>query len=420
MIKKWITILAVFIVMVAPAQAQGINVGDAVPPGSQAKALNYSSPSASIGSFRSRLTIVDFFGTWCLPCLKALPHLKTLKEKFGSDLGVVLVSNESEAQLTKFIAGRPGFAFPVLVDEKSEWNNLFQPPSLPYTAVVNEEGKVVALTDAASITETSIQEWLKGNAQKISANAVRPSAQPTNNTMKKSNNPVVQLSQDYIYKAKTGENLSVISEQLKNTDFAALQANLKTDNERKAFWINIYNGYTQAALKAAPEKYQNRTAFFKEKAINVGGEIFSLDEIEHGILRHSKIKWSLGHLNKLFPSKREKSLRVDTLDYRLHFALNCGAKSCPPIAFYNAENLDTQLNLATKAYLTSEVEYDSAKNVVRLPKLMSWFRADFGGKKGMITILRKHGIIAADASPKIKFKEYDWTITLNNYTTQNP
>lgn len=397
-------------------QAQGIRVGDEVPVTLPAKAINWSASTASLASFKSRLTVVDFFGTWCVPCLKALPHLKASKEKFVGDVSVVLVSNETESQLTKFISARPGFAFPVLVDEKNAWNNLFQPPSLPYTAVVNAEGKVVALTDAVSITETAIREWLKGDIQKEVAAPVQPSsATSIINTMKKSSNPVVQVSQDYIYNAKTGADLSALDQQLMAMPFSTLQDYLTTDAERKAFWINIYNGYTQAALKAAPEKYGDRSAFFKAKKINVGGQMFSLDDIEHGILRRSKIKWSLGHLNKLFPSKREKALRVDTLDYRIHFALNCGAKSCPPIAFYTDENLDAQLDLATKAYLTSEVEYDRTKNTVRLPKLMSWFRTDFGGKKGMRRILQKQGLIPAGTKPRVEFKEYDWSLFLDNY-----
>lgn len=401
------------------AQSQGIKVGDVMQVTSSTKALNYSTSTAGFNNFKNRLTIIDFFRTWCVPCLKALPHLTQLKEKFGNDLSIVLVSNETEAQLTKFIKARPNFSFPVLVDEKNIWNDAFAPPSLPYTAVLNSEGRVIALTDAAAINETSIQEWLKGNVQKITTtNTVQTTVKPsTTNQMTKSNNPTVQLSQDYIYKAKTGDSLMAIAAQLQNLDYSVLQTTLKTDNERKAFWINIYNGYTQAALKAAPEKYKDRSAFFKAKTINVAGEIFSLDDIEHGILRHSKIKWSLGHFNKLFPSKREKQLRVDTLDYRIHFALNCGAKSCPPIAFYNAENLDAQLELATKAYLTGEAEYDSAKNIVRVPKLMSWFRTDFGGKKGMRKILQKQGVIPATAKPSVEFKDYDWNLYLDNYKT---
>ena len=120
-------------------------------------------------------------------------------------------------------------------------------------------------------------------------------------------------------------------------------------------------------------------------------------------------------LNKLFPGKTEKMLRADRLDYRLHFALNCGAKSCPPIAFYKPENINQQLDLATKAYLRGEAEYDEATNTVQLPTLMSWFRRDFGSKREMIELLRQLSIVPADKKPKIKFKEYDWTLYLQNY-----
>jgi len=123
----------------------------------------------------------------------------------------------------------------------------------------------------------------------------------------------------------------------------------------------------------------------------------------------------MGYFKKLFPGKIEKQLRVDRLDYRLHFALNCGAKSCPPIAFYKPENINQQLDLATKAYLRGEAEYNEATNTVKLPTLMSWFRRDFGGKKKMIQLLRQLSIVPADKNPKIKFKDYDWTLYLQNY-----
>jgi hypothetical protein len=226
----------------------------------------------------------------------------------------------------------------------------------------------------------------------------------------------VQLSQDFIYAAKSGETTDDISNQFKNLDFQTLLSSLNNDNAKKAFWINLYNGFTQVALKNNPEKYRNRNTFFKSKNIKVAGNEFSLDSIEHDILRHSKTKWSLGYFNKLFPGKIEKQLRTDKLDYRIHFALNCAAKSCPPIAFYNPETLDNQLDVATRAYLTSEAEYDSTNNIIKLPKLMSWFRGDFRGKKGMINILKKHSVIPAEANPKIEFKEYDWSLALNNYS----
>ena len=141
----------------------------------------------------------------------------------------------------------------------------------------------------------------------------------------------------------------------------------------------------------------------------------SLDDIEHGILRRSKIKWSEGYLNKLFPSRFEKQNRLNKLDYRMHFALNCGAKSCPPIAFYKPEQIDKQLDMATKTYLKGDAEYDSLKNIVSLPALMGWFRHDFGGKKKMLVLLKSIGIVPGNAYPSVEFKKYDWNLFLSNY-----
>ena len=403
-----------------PAISQtGIKKGDAIENIEVKKILNYPSSITYFSSLQNKITLVDFFGTWCVPCIKALPHLTEIKQKFKDDVGIVLISNETEAQLTKFIKARINFLFPVIVDENNEWNNLFQPPSLPYTVVINRSGKIIDITEAEAITETAIKGWLLNAGMDTATNTVTIKKENKPNVMnpdKKSDNKIVQLSQDFIYLAKTGESINDLSTQFKNTNYQTLLTSLNTDNAKKAFWINLYNGQTQIALKSNPDKYNNRNAFYKAKQIEIAGNKYSLDDIEHGILRHSKIKWSLGYLNKLFPSKKEKQLRVDKLDYRIHFALNCGAKSCPPIAFYNPETINEQLEVATKAYLTSEVEYDRSANLIKLPTLMSWFRADFGGKKGMIKILKKYNIVPEDANPKIKFKKYDWTLSLNNYS----
>lgn len=420
--KIWILVWTAGICLTgvaAHAQAP-LTKGDAVGNIAIKKVLNSPASLSSFNSLTSKLTIVDFFGTWCVPCLRALPKLAALKEQFGSDLNIVLVSNETEAQLDKFIQARKGFSFPIIVDESGEWTGRFQPPSLPYTVIV-KDGTVAEITEAEKLDKSAIEQLLEG---KVAIAAKPETTQTTSNRMvagnQKSKNETVELSQAFLYAAKTGENLSSFLDRLQNLSFDQLSGKLISDNQKKAFWINLYNAFVQASLKKAPEQYRSRNAFFKKKNINVGGNLFSLDAIEHGILRHSKIKWNLGYLNKLFPSKREKELRVKNLDYRIHFALNCGAKSCPPIAFYNDENLDAQLDLATSAYLTGEAEYDSTANVVKLPKLMSWFRRDFGGKKGMRKLLVQVGVIPQGTEPKVEFKDYDWTLSLNHYTNQNP
>lgn len=387
------------------------------------KILNYSESSSTFQQLNNKLLVVDFFGTWCIPCLKALPQLSSLQKKYKDQINIVLVSDEPETKLSQFISKQKDFILPVVVDETSVFTKLFQPPAYPYTVVVGKHGNVLAVSAQEELTETKIEEWLVGQDKADVSRltipetdvAVSSGSGTKNDMVGKSQNILVQLSQDFMYAAKTGEQTDGFISSLKNLGMDELTESIKSDKKKKAFWINLYNAYTQVALKKDPDQYKNRGQFFGNKNIEIAGEKFSLDDIEHGILRRSKTKWSLGYFNKLFPNKMEKTLRVDKLDYRLHFALNCGAKSCPPIAFYKSETIDQQLNLATKAYLTSEVEYVAASNIVRLPALMSWFRRDFGGKKKMIELLKQLSIIPVDKNPKIKFKTYDWTLYLENY-----
>lgn len=57
------------------------------------------------------------------------------------------------------------------------------------------------------------------------------------------------------------------------------------------------------------------------------------------------------------------------MDPRIHFALVCGAKSCPPIRLYSAANLEEGLAAAAEAFVGGEVEVDVGKREVRLSKI---------------------------------------------------
>lgn len=226
---------------------------------------------------------------------------------------------------------------------------------------------------------------------------------------------LLQISQKLLLNAKRHETTVLYTDQLAGISERELTRQLSNDNKKKAFWINIYNAYTQILLYGHAEKYKKRNAFFGSKDILIAGRKLSLDFIEHGILRRSSLKWSMGYLRKWFPGSFEKKLRLDTLDYRIHFSLNCGARSCPPIAFYRAGQIDRQLQTATHSYLAGEAEYKSSENCLYLPAIMGWFRGDFGSKKKMIQIMKDLKLLDLNANPGIRFKKYNWQLFLENY-----
>lgn len=231
----------------------------------------------------------------------------------------------------------------------------------------------------------------------------------------------IRLSQSLLYAVRTGEEgVPGLMAQLAAAAEGELQAQLTGEDHKKAFWLNLYNTWVQWLLQQDPAKYKNRNAFFTDKQIQVAGHRLSLDDIEHGLLRRSTFKWSLGYLRNPLPSRFEKCFRLQRLDPRIHFALNCGARSCPPIAYYRPEDIDRQLDLAQKSYLRAEVTRGQDGNKVYLPAILGWFRGDFGGKRGLRALLQREGLLRGSGTAQLHFKPYDWTLFLNNYTNETP
>ncbi len=65
-------------------------------------------------------------------------------------------------------------------------------------------------------------------------------------------------------------------------------------------------------------------------------------------------------------------------DPRIHFALNCGARSSPQIAIYSSTNLEKALNMATASYCNSEIDVSPDSTEILLSKLFLWYRSYFG------------------------------------------
>lgn len=171
-----------------------------------------------------------------------------------------------------------------------------------------------------------------------------------------------------------------------------------------AFWINVYNALVIHAtvVLGTPSNAWGRSKFFSNAAYKIGTDvrtgasvgIFALNDIEHGILRGNRKP--PGALRKRFAATtdpRRQYVMAD-LDPRIHFALVCGAKSCPPIKLYQPADVQETLTMATQAFLEDDAncKVERSRCTVHLSKILGWYMSDFaeaswyaartGGKAG--------------------------------------
>ena len=186
--------------------------------------------------------------------------------------------------------------------------------------------------------------------------------------------------------------------------------------DRLAFWINAYNacmlkrvidhypiqraGGFQRLRNAAAGRPANSvwqiSDVFTGDHCPVAGKVRSLDEIEHEIIR------PMG-------------------DPRIHFAINCAARSCPPLIdqAYEGHSLEDQLDARVRTFVQDPFHFrvvtDQGREAVHVNRVLDWFQEDFGGVRGIRSFLAGYAEgEARDAllgsETELVFFDYDWTL----------
>ena len=222
-------------------------------------------------------------------------------------------------------------------------------------------------------------------------------------------NTFLKLSEQLLNNVKLNKPFDDEVNILSTLSYTDLLLELNTDTKKKTFWVNIYNSFYQILAVGIQDK-----SIFRQRKITIAGSLLSLDSIEHGILRKGKMVLGFGYLPNPFYPSFIKKLQVNKLDYRIHFALNCGAVSCPPILFYKSDTIDQQLQLATFSFLELETTIDNEKKTIATSKLFLWYKGDFGSKTKMKQIIGT--IFNQDFSNyKLIYTTYNWTKQLHNF-----
>jgi len=235
---------------------------------------------------------------------------------------------------------------------------------------------------------------------------------PADDSMSPDDLSPTELAQELLAATKRGDDPEPYERALADLGDDGLRSVREDRAAALSFWINCYNAGTQLLLDRHPDRYESplrSVRFFATPAVTVGGTDLPLDRIENGLLRGRRSKYGLGYVPKLYVTRFERRHALEDCDPRIHFALNCGAASCPTIRAYHPERIDEQLELATETYLDATVEYDPEVGVVRVPRVFLWFYGDFGGRSGTHAFLREYGALPADASPSIRYRSWDWS-----------
>lgn len=172
-------------------------------------------------------------------------------------------------------------------------------------------------------------------------------------------------------------------------------------DEQLAYWINAYNAFT---IELILEHYDKGIKSIKDigdkvkipfvntpwdvKFITIGGKKMDLNNIEHGIIR------------KKFDEPR------------IHFALVCAAKSCPPLRneAFVASKLNQQLDDQGVDFLNDSFKNQVSKNEMKLSKLFTWYGGDFKSKMPIIDWVNKYAKVKADKSASSSSMDYIWDL----------
>ena len=186
-----------------------------------------------------------------------------------------------------------------------------------------------------------------------------------------------------------------------------------------AFWLNAYNAVALMTARACGpgEPINGIEGFFDQRRLRVAGQGFSLDDIEHGLLRGNAPKYG----RQSGPLEREDPRLAFTprlYDERVHFAMFSACRSSAPLRVFGPDALAHQLEDAVRECVAREVEIAVDGASITVPRLFKWYQEDFGGEGGVVRFVLARidddavieRVDAHRGDVRVRYKAFDWTL----------
>lgn len=142
----------------------GLQIGDKVPDIVINNIINSPFSTARISDFKGKLLILDFWATWCAPCIASIPKLNSLKEQFAGRVQFMPVSYQSQKEVSGFLKRlqiQKGYTISSATDD-NELRKLFPHQNLPHYVWIDGNGIVKSITGIEALTAANIEKTLGG------------------------------------------------------------------------------------------------------------------------------------------------------------------------------------------------------------------------------------------------------------------
>jgi len=139
-----------------------VKIGQRIPEVVLTKLHNYKSSTMNLADFETKLIIIDFWATWCIPCVAMIPKIDSLQKEFKHDVQFISVSYQTENEITTFMdklekQHNVHYAIPYSTDDNL-LRFMFPHKSLPHYVWISANGTVKAITGAEEITSANIDK----------------------------------------------------------------------------------------------------------------------------------------------------------------------------------------------------------------------------------------------------------------------
>lgn len=137
------------------AVSESVQIGSLVPNFDISILTKEGTIKRNIKDYRGKVVILEFWATFCGPCLPAMDHLADLQFKFQKDLEVINITDEERWKVVAFLKKRPTF-LSIGLDNDKIINQLFYHQLMPHTIIIDPQGYIKAITSPEEVTEEVI------------------------------------------------------------------------------------------------------------------------------------------------------------------------------------------------------------------------------------------------------------------------